>query len=205
MPHALRCLVGSRAAALQLELEGVPWLRLPRTMIVRQALRSAAGHLRAGAALPALLPAPSSAVGLGLSAGLGAALFSSGGGGDRQASQWIQAWLPSPASLVGEPTAACEASETPALDWQAEFDSWASELSSSDNGLQPRAAYKGPGSTADGHWTADWHLMRGSLWGEGGLEKLRIWRPPGLMIDGDVLCLVRLGGANTLLLEPFLY
>ena len=135
--------------------------------------------------------------GLGVGAGLSAALFSGGGGRNHNdgacANRWVQAWLPSPASLVGEPTASCAAAAKTGQDhWQGEFDSWAQELMG-DSGLTPRKTYTGPGSS-DGHWTAEWHLMRGRLWGDGALEKLRVWRPATHMIDGDVLCLVRLGG-----------
>ena len=138
--------------------------------------------------------------GLGVGAGLAAALFSGGGNhadGARTTGRWVQAWLPSPASLVGEPTVSCAeaAATTEGQDWQDDFDSWAKDLMSAcgDRGLIPRQTSSGPG-TSDGHWTAEWHLMRGRLWGEGALEKLRVWRPAEHMIDGDVLCLVRLGG-----------
>jgi hypothetical protein len=44
--------------------------------------------------------------------------------------------------------------------------------------------------------TLPWHLIYGSLWGEGKLEQLRIWRPIGRMVDGELICLfqVRVNG-----------
>jgi hypothetical protein len=137
--------------------------------------------------------------GLGVGAGLSAALFSGGGrdqNNEARVTWWVQTWLPSPASLVGEPTASCvPAPATGQENWHDEFESWAQELMTAcgDCGLTPRKTYTGP-EASDGHWTAEWHLMRGRLWGDGALERLRVWRPAAYVIDGDVLCLVRLGG-----------
>ena len=173
-------------------------------IVVRHALRSAAA--RCSGRRRVVLHQHNVPVvgGLGMGAGLAAALFSGGSGGGShadgraQTTRWVQAWLPSPASLVGEPTVSCAAAAAATTDgqgWQDDFDSWARELMAAcgERGLIPRQTSSGAG-TSDGHWTAEWHLMRGRLWGEGALEKLRVWRPAEHMIDGDVLCLVRLGG-----------
>ena len=167
-------------------------------MIVQYALRLAASRYpQRGVVLPLLQHRVSVLGGLGIGAGITAALCSGGRNlaNEAQATTMVRAWLPSPASLVGEPTVACEPAAAANQRWQDEFDDWAQHLTDTcgDGGLTPRKPYSGRGAS-DGHWTAEWHLMRGKLWGEGGLEKLQIWRPKQHMIDGEVLCLVRLGG-----------
>ena len=76
--------------------------------------------------------------------------------------------------------------------WETEWREWAAEIDESCKAgalkpARPVSAWAGK---------VLHHLFWGpTFWGSGRLERLQRWRPTGHMIDGDALCLVRLGGA----------
>ena len=81
------------------------------------------------------------------------------------------------------------ASRAPLDPRDEEWALWMATVETKYEGLQQRKAPK----HLPGWKLPEWHLIYGSLWGEGKLEKLDIWRSPKKIIDGQVVALVRLG------------